>query len=210
MASSTVSTIKVVIVGECGVGKTSLLVRFTDNEFSEAHVFSSLGADIKSRTLSIGGQSITLQLWDTAGSERFRNVTTSYWHGAQVALLCYDISDDASFKAINSWKDELVKYGPTSVVPVVCGCKSDLSGQREVSADQGAELAKKFQALFFETSSKSGTGIDKLFEQAAQASINNGSAKDTPPEPTFGDVKVITSSSSSSSKKPPSGKKCTV
>ena len=142
---------KIVIIGDSGVGKSSLLLRFVDDIFTESFI-STIGVDFKIRTVEINGKVIKLQLWDTGGQERFRVITSTYYRNAHGIILVYDISDLESFTRIRSWIAEVEKYAGPNIPMIIIGNKSDLESKRLVSKEEAANLAKNYNCQHFETS----------------------------------------------------------
>lgn len=113
---------KILIVGESGVGKSNLLLRFVDNKFEPSHI-STIGVDFKIKTFMVGDQTIKMQIWDTAGHERFRSVVASYYRGAHGALIVYDVGNEESFNSVNDWVKELDQAAPAEAVRCIVGNK---------------------------------------------------------------------------------------
>jgi small GTP-binding protein len=161
---------KVVLVGESGVGKSSLTLRFVTGSFTEA-TLSTIGASFMSKTIETLDPeplSIKLNIWDTAGQEKYRSLAALYYRGASCAVLVYDITDRDTFQhAQNYWMSELKTECGTNLVLAVVGNKSDLSLQRVVSIDEGRELAERNNATFFETSALDDVNIVQLFSHLA-------------------------------------------
>jgi Ras-related protein Rab-8A len=130
--------VKVLMVGDSGVGKTSLLLRYAQDSFNESFM-TTIGIDFKTKFLDIGDKRVKLQIWDTAGQERFRTITTSYFRGAQGILLCYDVSDRKSFNSIGSWLEQITNHADKHVCVIICGTKCEMD--REVTEEQGQALA---------------------------------------------------------------------
>jgi len=160
-------TAKVLLLGSQGVGKTSILMRQTNETFNEK-VKSTIGASFSQSSLQIGDNVVMLQIWDTAGQERFRSLVTMYYRNATAAFLVYDITDNLSFLQVKSWVEELNRYVGHPVVLCVLGNKSDLEEQRQVDISQGQEYASSIGALFFETSALSNSGINAAFDALAK------------------------------------------
>jgi len=168
-------TYKVVINGNGGVGKTSILVRYVDDTFNESEkAYVTIGADCKSKVLSnfnSKGKEIKLTIFDTAGHERFRNITSSFYRGALGAVLVYDINSRESFDEMQPWIDDVQRYIPDSARMVI-GNKSDVDSEdRKVEEAEGKELANKINAEFFETSAKTGKNIEEAFLALASAMV---------------------------------------
>jgi len=159
------SQFKVIISGNCGVGKTSLLVRFVDDAYTEGHKSLTINADFKTKVLSnfnSGGKDIKLTIFDTAGQEKFRTITSSFYRGAAGAMLVYDISSRDSFDAMQSWIEDTQLY-LAEVPRVIIGNKLDLASERDVKEEEGEALAKRLQSPFFETSCKTGENVEEAF-----------------------------------------------
>ena len=140
---------KVLLIGNSSVGKSSLLLRFVDNQWSDLFV-PTIGVDFKIRTMEIDNKNVKLQIWDTAGQERFKNITASYYRGAHGIFVVYDISDTESFKNINNWLIEIEKNANKNVYKILVGNKCDLEDKRTVSYQQGKELAETYGMQFIE------------------------------------------------------------
>ncbi len=156
---------KVLVIGESGVGKTSMLSRYVDNMFDDKFV-TTIGVDFKVKTLTIGEHTIKLQIWDTGGQERFRTITTSYYRGAQGIIIVYDITNNATLKKVGYWLNEVkreIKEGKTNPILFLVGNKCDLDKNRDVSTDMGRAVAVEGEMTFFETSAKDGTNLDTCF-----------------------------------------------
>lgn len=178
-------TFRILTLGESGVGKTSILLRFTDNKFLNAHLIT-IGIDFKSKVMNFNNQTVKLKIWDTAGQEKFKNITQQYYKGAHGIFLIYDISDMYSFEKLREWMSQIQSYVNKEKVRIVLlGNKCDLdkdcydnesnrSSQnereerkrfREVSFEDGEEFAKEFNIPFFETSACENVNINKAFER---------------------------------------------
>lgn len=128
--------LKYLIIGNSGVGKSCLLLRYSDDEYSDKHIIT-IGVDFKIKSLNIDGYKVKTNIWDTAGQERFKNITVSYYKGASGVMLVYDITDIESFNKLSDWLIEVEKNAPNNVYKILIGNKADLSDQRQVSYDQG-------------------------------------------------------------------------
>ena len=115
---------KLLLIGDSGVGKSCLLLRFADDTYTESYI-STIGVDFKIRTIELEGKTVKLQIWDTAGQERFRTITSSYYRGAQGIILVYDVANRESFDALPKWFAELETYVSSSVVKIIVGNKVD-------------------------------------------------------------------------------------
>ena len=161
---------KILLIGDYGVGKSSLVARYTDGTFNEYYI-STIGVDFKIKTINVDGFAVKLQIWDPSSSERFRPITRSYYRGAHGIVVLYDISDKESFGKLSFWLGEIEKYAPEDVCKVVVGTKCDLEDRREVTREEGEEFATKAGLSFFEVSSKTGENVDELFTCLAKEII---------------------------------------
>ena len=156
--------LKIVIVGESGVGKTSLITQFIDNFFDE-ELQASTGASFNSKTLNFdNGKRVQLQLWDTAGQERYRSLTKNFFQNASAVTFIYDITNQSSFDEIkNYWFKEIKESAPESIVKALVANKYDLFDKEEVDEGEARKLAEENDTLFFLTSAKSSIGVKELF-----------------------------------------------
>ncbi|XP_052053107.1 ras-related protein Rab-26 isoform X2 [Apodemus sylvaticus] len=136
---------KVMLVGDSGVGKTCLLVRFKDGAFLAGTFISTVGIDFRNKVLDVDGMKVKLQIWDTAGQERFRSVTHAYYRDAHALLLLYDITNKDSFDNIQAWLTEIQEYAQQDVVLMLLGNKVDSTQERVVKREDGEKLAKVSQ-----------------------------------------------------------------
>ena len=163
MSSESSKTFKILTIGESGVGKTCILRRFVENKFLKNHL-ATIGIDFKTKTLNINNQEIKLKIWDTAGEERFRNITTQYYKGADGIVLIYDVTDDASYEKIRDWMEQILANTKREDIGLVLlGNKCDME-PRAVSEEQGNKLAEELNVNYFETSALNGNGINEAFE----------------------------------------------
>lgn len=153
---------KLLLIGNSAVGKSSLLLRFSDNIFNESFL-PTIGVDFKIRTFDLTGKTVKLQIWDTAGQERFKTITSSYYKGAHGIILTYDITDKQSFKDIENWLNEVEKYANENVIKLLVGNKCDLESARQVTFAEGKEFADSLGIQFIETSAKNTTNVEKAF-----------------------------------------------
>ena len=153
---------KLLLIGNSAVGKSSLLLRFSDNIFNESFL-PTIGVDFKIRTFELSSKTVKLQIWDTAGQERFKTITSSYYKGAHGIILTYDITDKQSFKDIENWLTEVEKFANENVIKLLVGNKCDLESQRQVTFDEGKEYADSLGIQFLETSAKNNSNVEKAF-----------------------------------------------
>ncbi len=153
--------IKLLVIGNSGVGKTNMLLKFCENNFMTSHL-TTIGIDFKIKTITIGKEKIRLQIWDTAGQQKFKTITQTYYRGAMGIVLTYAINDRESFQDIENWVKQIKMHASDNVTKVLVGNKSDMD-DRKVSYGEGEALAKELGVRFFETSAKSGVNIEQLF-----------------------------------------------
>lgn len=158
---------KILLIGNAGVGKSAMMMRFTDDTFCTSYL-STIGVDFKIRTIERTTQDgrnqiFKLQIWDTAGQERFRNITSTYYRGVHGAIIAYDVTDLESFQAIESWIQELDKYKTGNIVTMLVGNKCDRVADRVVSREEGQAKAEEHDFLFAETSAMSSINVTESF-----------------------------------------------
>ncbi|WVF70340.1 hypothetical protein IAT40_005130 [Kwoniella sp. CBS 6097] len=168
MNSSTANgaNLKLLLIGNSSVGKSSLLLRFTDDEFlSDEETAATIGVDFKVKSIEIDGKKHKLSIWDTAGQERFRTLTSSYYRGAQGVVLVYDVTSRQTFDELLKWFKEIDTYCGEGVVKIVVGNKVDKEFSRQVTTAEGQAFAQRTGALFLECSAKTNMGVPKAFEE---------------------------------------------
>jgi small GTP-binding protein len=194
---------KLLIVGESGVGKTCMLLRFADNTF-EGDFLSTIGVDFKVKEMVLDSKKIKLQIWDSAGQERFRNITNSYYRNSNGIIIVYDVTSRDSFDKVTDWIQEVRRYVPT-VPLIVVGNKCDLIEKRQVPTETGEELGQKQGIIFLETSAKTNTNIDAAFEELSKKLVEHENSKPKDPNPSPGRVVLEKAASKSDT---PSGCWC--
>ncbi|KAF9359039.1 Ras- protein Rab-2A [Mortierella sp. AD094] len=158
--------IKYIIIGDTGVGKSCLLLQFTDKRFQPAHDLT-IGVEFGARFVSVAGKQIKLQIWDTAGQESFRSITRSYYRGAAGALLVYDITRRDTFKHLTTWLEDARQHANANTTIMLIGNKSDLESKRAVSYEEGEAFAKANGLFFMETSAKTSANVEEAFVETA-------------------------------------------
>jgi len=153
---------KILLIGDSGVGKSCLLLRFADDTYTDTFI-STIGVDFKIRTVEYRNKLIRLQVWDTAGQERFRTITSSYYRGAHGIIVVYDITDAVTFNNTKQWLQEVDRYACENVNKMIVGNKLDLSSRRTVEFSTGKEFADSYGYPFLETSAKSNTNVEQTF-----------------------------------------------
>ncbi|XP_040871128.1 ras-related protein RABD2c-like isoform X1 [Glycine max] len=137
---------KLLLIGDSGVGKSCLLLRFADDSYLDSYI-STIGVDFKIRTVEQDGKTIKLQIWDTAGQERFRTITSSYYRGAHGIIVVYDVTDQESFNNVKQWLNEIDRYASENVNKLLVGNKCDLTANKVVSYET-AKVILNFVVLF--------------------------------------------------------------
>lgn len=191
--------IKLMLIGDSGVGKSSLLLRFSDDSF-DMNCTPTIGIDFKLRTIELDSKKIKLQLLDTAGQERFKTITTAHYRNAMGILLVYDITNDQSFRNIEEWLKNIEKHTSQPVNKILVGNKTDLAAQRKVSTEDGKKLAEQLDMAFYETSAKDKTMVDEAFF-ALTRDIKSRLGEHSGPTRNAGTVQVNKNDESSSTKK---------
>lgn len=173
------TVIKVLLIGPSSSGKTSLLKRYVDDVFEPDDTTTTIGVDFREKKLTINKKLYRLLLHDTAGQERFRTLTSSYYRNAHGILLVYDISNRDSFLSMPAWFGEAEKFAPPGVIKILVGNKTDRSAQRAVKASEGEELAKKLGAIHFvETSAKTRDHAKEPFQKLVDVVLSTPGALD--------------------------------
>ena len=155
-----------IIIGDTGVGKSCLLLQFTDKRFQPVHDLT-IGVELGARMVTIDNRQIKLQIWDTAGQESFRSITRSYYRGAAGALLVYDITRRETFNHLTRWLEEARQNANGSMVIMLVGNKGDLDHRRQVSREEGEKFAQENGLIFLETSAKTAANVEEAFINTA-------------------------------------------
>lgn len=153
---------KYIIIGDTGVGKSCLLLQFTDKRFQPVHDLT-IGVEFGARMITIDTKQIKLQIWDTAGQESFRSITRSYYRGAAGALLVYDITRRDTFNHLANWLKDCREYANSNMAIMLIGNKSDLEARREVKKEEGEAFAREHGLIFMETSAKTAANVEEAF-----------------------------------------------
>ena len=154
---------KIVLIGDSGVGKTNILSRYINNEFSLA-TQSTVGVEFGSKIIKKNGKVIKLQIWDTAGQERYKSITSAYYKGSRGAFVVYDITRKSTYDNIDKWIGELKTNGSEDVLIMLVGNKSDLEEKREVITEEVEKKAQEQKLAFCETSALNGKNVEYAFE----------------------------------------------
>ena len=161
-----------IVVGDMAVGKSCIVLQFTDNKFRYEHQLT-IGVEFGGKTIEVNNKIIKIQIWDTTGQEAFQSITKTYFKGAVGALLVYDITRRDSFEHITKWLNDVRINGSKDICCILIGNKKDLENSREVSFDEGKELAEKNGLLFLETSALTSENIQEAFIISAEQILDN-------------------------------------
>ena len=164
--------IKLLTLGDTTVGKTSIVLRFSDDKFDE-NQFATIGIDFKTRYIKVRDASVKVLIWDTAGQEKFRNIAKQYYKGANGVLLVYDICNRKSFERVEFWMNELKENNQIeSLYTILVANKIDLENKRVVTREEGEKYAEDNNISYFEVSAKTGEGIVDLFNNITKGTID--------------------------------------
>ena len=162
---------KIVLIGDSFVGKTNIMSKYLKNEFHEDSK-ATVGVEFGAKKFDIDGKAVKAHIWVTAGQERYKAITTTYYKGAKGALIVYDITRKETFDSVDRWISELNNSGDKNMTMLLIGNKCDLDSQRQVTKEQGEEKAKAFKVAFLETSASSGENLDVAFEMIMKEVYN--------------------------------------
>jgi Ras-related protein Rab-1A len=166
--------LKLIFVGDAGVGKTSLIERIADGKFTPD--FVSYTPDFKEKKVqSSEGREVDLELWDTAGQERFRTITSSYYRGAHLVCLVCDVTSAESFKNVAAWRDEVERYASHGALRVLLANKIDLADKRVVSPEELKNYAERYDLPLFEVSAKTNSNVDETLQKCVDMLLERSS-----------------------------------
>ena len=158
---------KLILIGNSGVGKSCILQRYMKHTFEETYK-CTIGVDFLMKSLLIKDKTVKLQLWDTAGQEKYKSMVSSYYRGANVALIVFDLTSHASFDALPIWIENYYKNGPEQKNIILIGNKKDLIEERQVTQEEAETFSETNNMMYFETSAKEGDNIDYVFTFTAE------------------------------------------
>lgn len=171
---------KLVLIGDSGVGKSCLLLRFADDSFTDSYI-STIGVDFRFRTVTIDMKTVKLQIWDTAGQERFRTITSAYYRGAHGIIMVYDVTNYESFEHVEEWLNEVNRHASEQTLKLLVGNKADLADDKKVKSAEAERFATNLGISFLETSAKNATNVETAFltmaQQLIEAKEKNGVSK---------------------------------
>ena len=145
--------IKALLIGDSTVGKTSIIGKYLDKNFSDK-TKNTVGIDFKNIKLTIDDENIWLQLWDTAGQEKYRSMTTSYYRGVNIIIIVFDVTNKISFEHVKDWIDNINNFAKMNVIKILVGNKIDLNDLRVISFDDGKKIADFYSIKYYETKCK--------------------------------------------------------
>ena len=161
-----------IIVGDMAVGKSCILLQFTDNKFRVQHELT-IGVEFGAKTIELNNKTIKIQIWDTAGQEQCQAITRTYYKGAIGALLVYDITRRDTFTHVTKWLEEVKSNSSKHICVILIGNKKDLEDKRQVTYEEGESFARENGLMFLETSAKTAFNVVEAFNLSAQAILNN-------------------------------------
>ena len=159
--------IKLLLIGNTYVGKTMIVQKFIDNSFSKSTV-STIGVDLQSKIIDINGKKVKYLIWDTAGEDRMKTMTYSYYRGCHVILVVYDVTERKSFQNVTTWVECIDKFAKSNVLRILVGNKTDLEDKRVVSTEEGKKLAEENGLKYYEISALKISGLHEMFEDIAK------------------------------------------
>ena len=155
---------KILLLGDVAVGKSCLLLRYCENSFQESHL-STIGLDFRLKKITLDdNRKIKVQIWDTAGEDRFRAITKNYYRGANGILLLYDVTDQGSFDRIREWIDIIKEETSEGIIIYLVANKIDLKNKRIITNADGKKISEEYKISYFETSAKASIGVNEVFE----------------------------------------------
>ena len=163
---------KIVLIGDSSVGKTNILSRYISNKY-DPNSQSTIGVELSTKNYIFDNNEVKVQIWDTAGQEKYRSITSSYYKGAQGCLLVYDITRKESFDNIDKWFSELKSSSDNDINAILIGNKCDLEKERKVTMEEAQKKAKLFNIAFMETSALNGTNVEKAFNELVSSVYKN-------------------------------------
>lgn len=164
--------IRLMLIGDSNVGKTSIIKRYCNNQFSPSYI-STVGIDFETKYLRLNGKIINLQIWDTAGQERYKVLAKNYYKNSDGFIIVYDITDKKSFNNVANWITQIKDSASENVKCVLLGNKCDLEELRQVDINQGKDLANNYHLKFYETSAQKGNNIQKVFIDLVKGFLND-------------------------------------
>ena len=196
-----------IIVGDMAVGKSCLLLQFTDHKFRHQHELT-IGVEFGGKNIEVKNKTIKIQIWDTAGQEAFQAITRTYYKGAIGALLVYDITRKETFDHIRKWYDEVKLNGSKDICCILIGNKKDLEEQRQVKYEEGKRLAEENNLLFLETSAKTAENVQECFTISAERILDQINKSGVDPTAPSKNVRISIDDDEEEEKEQPKKKCC--
>ena len=200
-------SLKIIILGDSNVGKTSILLKYVDGYFPTIYV-ATIGVEYKVKKITINGVDINLHIWDTAGQERYRSITSAYYKGSKGCFIVYDITSQQSFDDVEKWYEEISKITEKNISIILVGNKCDLESERKVTIEMGEEKAKNLNCPFYETSALNNTHIDTVFQTITEDIYNRCKNERNEDEDDFEIVQKDDNLININAEKPPEKKCC--
>ena len=163
---------KILLLGDTSVGKTCFFMQYVDNTFHEVHI-STVGLDNKVKDVQLDDKVYKVQIWDTAGQDRFRSITKNYFKGAHGIVLLYDITNKVSFENVRNWLKQIKEEVDDNVCIILVGNKIDLEDKRQVTKEEGENMAEEYGLMHFECSAKTGENIHESFNELLKKTVEN-------------------------------------
>ena len=173
--------LKILLIGDTSVGKTSILCKYIDDEFSDTYL-STIGIEFKIKSLIINGKKVLLRIWDTSGQERYRSITQNFYRNANGILFIFDITKKETFDNIKIWLTDSENCEDNKVTKMLIGNKIDLENKRKIDNETIKKFAEKKEMKYFEASAKEGINIDNIFRELAELILFNKSKEDNEEE----------------------------
>ena len=161
-SDKTFINLNILLVGDANVGKTSILLKYTENFFPNQYQ-ATIGVEYKMKIIKLNNMNIKLQIWDTAGQERYKSIAKNFFHSANGVFLVFDITDKKSFENLNKWIEDVNENSPKDCKYIIIGNKSDLSDQRTISTFEIDNFVKEKKSSYFEVSAKNDEGLNEAF-----------------------------------------------
>jgi small GTP-binding protein len=158
---------KIILIGDSNIGKTSFINRYINRNFTDKYI-CTIGVDFMMKTILHENNRIKLQIWDTAGMEKYKQITISYYRGAQAAIVCFDLTNRNTFKSVEKWIEDFNHNQSTGKLIIIVGNKCDLVEEREVSREEIDKFIEMNKYIYFECSAKQGDNIDEMFTNLAK------------------------------------------
>ena len=166
---------KMILIGDSSIGKSNILLKYLKDQF-DPNSRATVGVEFGTKNITLNNKKIKIQIWDTAGKERYHYITSAYYKGAKGAFIVYDITRKATFENIDKWIADLKTNGDSNISIVLIGNKSDLEEKREVTKEEGLKKSQDCKTAFMETSALNGDNVHKAFDELIEQIYQNNSA----------------------------------